>query len=262
MEPIDLYRKFSPEFFYSFHKHSSDLELEELGSRYSRCLEKNDSNFNDILAGHKHPDELRPEIRRELEFLAAAEAKFPNELPLDVRAGLFQSETGFNEIQGELRRLVEGQTHLVRLIMPSEYDKHYWFYTGHDPPQNVICREFGLDLIEYLKAVSIARRAKLRNLSRALAYKKNRVYQFWTLAPYLHMNLLELGCDWSKSMRTILKIASKRFFHEGQPFTGRTKYQLGYDERMPSHLLARIEALRDIDCLKRGEYAEKYDIDY
>ena len=263
MEPLDLYRKFSQEFFYSFHKHSSDLELEELGARYHHCLDKNDTALNEILQGNKHPSELRPDACKELEFLAQAEAKFSNDVPVEVKGKLFRSETGFHKIQGELRRLVGGQAHLMRLIKPSEYDKQYWFYTGgHKLPQNIICREFGMDLVDYLKAVSIARRAKLRNLSQAIAYRKNKVYQFWTLAPYLHLYLQGIGCDWSVSMRIILKIASKQYFQEGRSFAGQAKYQLGYDERMPSHLLARIEAMRDIHCLQQGQYTEKYGIEW
>jgi len=40
MEPVALYRTFSQEDFYNFHKHSTDLELEELGKKYSTWLEK------------------------------------------------------------------------------------------------------------------------------------------------------------------------------------------------------------------------------
>ena len=93
MDPIELYRKFSQEFFYNFHKHSTDLELDELGRTYSTWLKKNDRMINDILSGNKYPDELRNEARHELESLAKAEAKFPKELPLDIKGNHFESET-------------------------------------------------------------------------------------------------------------------------------------------------------------------------
>ena len=219
MEPVALYRTFSHDFFYNFHKHSTDLELEELGRHYDTWLDKNGRTVNGILTGKQSPDDLRQEARQELEFLARMEAKFPNELPQDIRGEHFESETGFSGLAGKLRRLVEGRSHLVRLIKPAEYDKNYWFYAASDnPPQHVFCHEFGLDLIEYLKAVEATNKRKLANLRKALAFRKKEVYQFWTLAPYLHHGLMRLGYPWNLSMMTLLKIAGRRFARERQPF--------------------------------------------
>lgn len=263
MEPIELYNKFDQEFFYSFHKHSTDLELEELGKRYRTCLRKHEGVINDILKGERPPGELKREVRSELEFLAVAEAKFPIELPHDLGGEHFEIETEFQSVEGPLRGMIGGRTHLVRLIKPAEYDRNYWFYTeGHSPPQNVFCSEFGLDLIEYLKAVRVPQREKLNNLRRALAYQHKEVLQFWTLAPYLHFSLMNLGYSWSQSITTVIKIASRRFYYEGQPYTGVAHHQLGYDERMPSHLLARMAVMRDVALLKRGEYARLYKIEF
>ena len=151
--------------------------------------------------------------------------------------------------------------HLVRLVKPSEYDKNYWFYaTGDGPAQHVFCREFGLDMIEYLKGVQATNKAKLRNLRRALAFRRQEVYQFWALAPYVHHGLMGLGYAWDQSMMTLLKIAGRRFAQEGQPFAGSVRFSLGYDERMPSHLLARMEAMRDVGAVARGEYSARYGI--
>ena len=261
MKPIALYTKFNQEYFYHFHKHSTDVEIEELGKVYTTWLRKHERLVNEILIGTAHPDELRDDAIRQLESLARAEAKFANELPQDLRAESFESETGFSHIEGKLRRLVDGQSHLVRLIKPAEYDKNYWYYKdGESIPQHVFCSEFGLDLIEYLKSVTIANRTKLKNLRRAVAFRMNEVNQFWTLAPYLHYNLMQLGYSWSTSITTLLKIASKRFTGEGRPFAGVAKLQLGYDERMPTHLLARMESMRDIACLKNGRYTTDYGI--
>jgi hypothetical protein len=261
MEPIALYRTFSQEFFYNFHKHSTDLELEELGKKYRAWLDKHGKTVNAILKGRQSCGALRPEARNELEFLAEMEARFPNELPQNIRGEHFESETGFSSLKGKLRRLVEGRTHLVRLIHPSEYDKNYWFYaTGENPPQHVFSREFGLDLIEHLRSVTATNRSKLANLGKALAFRQQEVWQFRTLAPYVHHSLMQLGYPWQMSMITLLKIAGRRFAQEGAPFTGSTRFQLGYDERMPSHLLARVEAMRDIERLRRGDYTSRYGI--
>ena len=261
MEPAELYKKFDQEFFYNFQKHSTDIELEELGRRYHQCLDKNERVLNDILEGRKHPDDLRDDVKQELDSLAGAEAKFAKELPLNIKGEHFDSETGFNELEGKLRGLVEGRAHLVRLIKPSEYDRNYWFYSqGDNPAQNVFCSEFGLDLIEFLKGVRTVNRTKLANLRKALAFQKREIYQFWTLGPYLHHRLMELGCSWNASIMTILKIAGKRFAQEAKSFAGTAKFQLGYDERMPTHLLARMEAMRDIILLQQGDYTEKYGI--
>ena len=262
MEPIALYRTFSPEFFYNFHKHSTDLELDELGKKYRVWLDKHDRTVNAILKGQKPPGELRPEARKELEFLAEMEARFPNEQPQNIRGAHFESETGFSKLEGKLRRLVEGRSHVVRLIYPSEYDKNYWFYaTSENPPQHVFCREFGLDLIEHLRGVTAARGPKLTNLGKALAFRQNEVNQFWALAPYLHHGLMQLDYPWRMSMTTLLKIAGRRFAREGAPFAGSAPFQLGYDEKMPTHLLARMEAMRDVACLRRGDYAERYGVE-
>ena len=72
---------------------------------------------------------------------------------------------------------------------------------------------------------------------------------------------MQLGYSWDTSLILILKIASRRYTREGHPFLGFTHHQLGYDERMPTHLLARIEAMRDIASLQSGEYKTKYGID-
>lgn len=261
MEPVALYKSFSQEFFYNFHKHSTDLELEELGSKYAAWLDKQGPAVNAILQGEQPPGALPLEARKDLEYLALMEAKFAKALPLEIRAERFESETGFSRIQGTLRRLVDGQAHLVRLVNPSEYDKNYWFYASSDgPPQHVFCREFGLDLIEYLKGVSTVNRAKLRNLRRALAFRQQEVYQFWTLAPYLHHALMKLGYPWDRSIMTLLRLAGRRYSQEGQPFAGSVRFQLGYDERMPTHLIARMEVMRDIACLKSGLYQAQYHI--
>ncbi len=259
--PVELYRKFKQEFFYKFHKHSSDIEIGELRKKYATWLNKNGRIVNDVLLGKRQVKELRRESRRELDDLASAEAKYDNELPLNIQGEYFEGETGFSDLKGELRRLVEGRSHLVRLVKPSEYDKNYWFYTeGDSYPQNVFCREFGLDMIECLRGIQVAHRARLLNLRQAIAFQKEDVYQFWALAPYLHHSLMGLGYAWDMSMMTILKIASKRFARDGQPFAGSVRCQLGYDERMPTHLIARMEAMRDIRCLKKGEYSKKFGI--
>ncbi len=261
MEPIALYKTFSQEFFYNFHKHSTDLELEELGQKYGAWLNKHGQTVNFILKGRQPPGKLHPEARKDLEFLAEMEARFPNELPQSIQGEDFESETGFSDLEGKLRRLVEGRSHLVRLINPSEYDKNYWFYaTNENPPQHVFSREFGLDLIEHLRSVTVTNRAKLINLGKALAFRQTEVNQFWALAPYLHHSLMQLGYPWQMSMITLLRIAGRRFSQEGAPFTGSTRFQLGYDEKMPTHLLARMEAMRDIACLKRGDYTSRYGI--
>jgi len=261
MEPIALYRTFSQEFFYNFQKHSTDLELEELGDKYSVWLDKHGQTVNAILKGQQPPGELRPEAREDLEFLARMEAKFPNDLPQNIRGEHFESETGFSNLEGKLRRLVEGRSHLVRLITPSEYDKNYWFYAAsEDPPQHVFSCEFGLDLIEYLKGVTTVNRPKLTTLGKALAFRRNEVYQFWALAPYLHDGLMQLGYPWQMSMTSLLKIAGRRFAQQGAPFAGSVRFQLGYDEKMPTHLLARTEAMRDVGAVRRGDYADRYGI--
>jgi hypothetical protein len=262
MEPVALYKTFSQDFFYSFHKHSTDLELEELGTKYTRWLDKHGPLINGILTGKQSPDELRHDARGDLEFLARMEAKFPRQLPLNIRGEYFESETGFAALEGQLHLLMEGRSHLVRLIKPAEYDKNYWFYAASDsPPQHVFCLEFGLDMIEYLKGVKTTNKAKLTNLRRALAYRKREVYQFWTLAPYVHHGLMKLGYPWNLNVMTLLKIAGRRFAQTRQPFAGVARFQLGYDEKMPTHLLARIEAMRDVGAVKRGEYTTRYGIE-
>lgn len=261
MELVDFYSRFDAEFFYSFEKQSTDVEMEELGRRYSAWLGRNAAVVNAILSGQSGPDDLRREAKLELEHLAGAEAKFQKALPADVRGEYFESETGFNRIEGRLRGLVDGRVHLVRLVKPSEYDRNYWFYSqGNHQPQNVFCSEFGLDLVEYLKNVRVTNAEHLRILRKALAYQRHEVFQFWTLAPYVHDGFMGLGYSWTESMRTLLKIARTQFAHKGHPFAGSVRVQLGYDERMPSHLLARMESVRDVACLRTGVYAKEYGI--
>ena len=262
MDPIKFYRGFDQEFFYSFHKHSSDIELDELGKRYSLCLDRRGQTLGEILTGKRSPKKLRDDTLEELHSLAASEGKFANDLPLNVQADHFESETGFSQLPGELRRLVEGRSHVVRLVKPAEYDKNYWFYTqGENPPQNVYCREFGMDLLEFLRGVRSTNKAKLMGLRRAISFRKEGIYQFWALAPYVHLGLMQLGCEWSSSIGILIKIASKRYAQGQSPFTGHARFQLGYDERMPTHLIARLEAMRDIEHLKKGDYAKAYGIE-
>ena len=112
-----------------------------------------------------------------------------------------------------------------------------------------------------LKGVEATNKTKLANLRKALAFRRREVYQFWALAPYVHHGLTELGYPWNLSMMTILKIAGRRFARQGQPFAGSARFQLGYDEKMPTHLLAHMEAMRDVGSVKRGEYTTRYGIE-
>lgn len=54
--------------------------------------------------------------------------------------------------------------------------------------------------------------------------------------------------------------SGRRISQEETPFAGSTRFQHGYDERMPTHLLARMEAIRDVGCVRSSEYARRYRI--
>jgi len=173
MDPINFYRGFDQEYFYSFHQHSTDVKLDEMGKRYGLCLDRQGELLGEILAGKQSPQKLRAETLAQLESLAESEGKFASDLPLSIKARHFETETGFSRLPGELRRLVEGRSHVVRLVKPAEYDKHYWFYPqGEPPPQNIYCREFGLDLLEFLKSVRSTNKAKLTNLRKAHSFDR------------------------------------------------------------------------------------------
>lgn len=141
--------------------------------------------------------------------------------------------------------------HLLRLLNPSEF---YHIDPSYEI-QNPIQKRFAQDYMTAYKHLSSADKFFV---SRLVGGEGDGARFFWTLAPYVyHFLLTELGEK--KSMKTLLNWVAKgsekmehnipldslayvpeAIWQTNMPYALVDKFVLGIDERMSSHILARI----------------------
>ncbi|GEM_PF-4918708 len=170
-------------------------------------------------------------------------------------------------LRGEQRNYLCGRVsrHLARLMFPQEYAKGMnELYGITKKPQNGFCAGFGKDLIRCLASTSEKGDSSSSGATDAGKFQSVvgtegfQVFQFWTLAPYIHLNLTERGLTAAESARRIIAWAISSYdpnrpinsdFNLEHTFKiSRTpgwifeenRQLLGYDQRMPTHLKTRL----------------------
>lgn len=120
---------------------------------------------------------------------------------------------------------------------------------------NKVSAAFVKEWIAFVKTLHPENDYQGSNDLRAIRIEGESVVYFWTIAPYLHDELKRMGNTASESMARIFKWVKKasetmssdadeaKFdhtsYHNYIP-SSKFDYVLGYDERMPSHLLSRL----------------------
>ena len=160
-------------------------------------------------------------------------------------------------------RYIDGRVHfhLARLMLPEEYSKEMKrYYKIMASPQNTVCEKFGNDFINYAAETPAEVRKEFGVKTPADKFRVVTgseglyVFIFWTLAPYIHLNLIERGLSQNESMIRIVSWVMESYDQHPESFNQLQHTEpvwdyffhgsshLGYDERMPSHLKARLLA--------------------
>ncbi|MBN2142816.1 hypothetical protein JW711_05810 [Candidatus Woesearchaeota archaeon] len=170
---------------------------------------------------------------------------------VEREAGVSLSCDQYNYFSGK------SESHLARLILPELYSDHKFVRADTDSLEladsmcNSVCYAFGTALLRYAASKEIYESydangyKESEKFSGVVGTEGEAVFVFWTIAPYVHMNLVGRGLSSEESISEIVNWA-KRSFSPGRaenPLSycnNSVDVQLGLDERMPSHLHANI----------------------
>lgn len=258
---IEMYLGFDYEFFHAPYVLKGDQAREHrmsVGNQYRAFLNDYTLVLDAILRNNAKPETLGKEGYKKLHTLCNIEKK-----PL----AQIRKKSDFNGLTIELEDLlneaglaqqpshslyIRGRTiaHLARLIFP----KVYFSAAGHGifgneeivgRAQTKSCYTFGIDFVRYAGTLE-SDKIKEKKVREVIGSEGLGVLEFWTLAPYVHKELMEQENEPMQSMEKIfnwIKMSDNnkmkltyfwqcKLFELGEP--------LGYDERMPTHLRARI----------------------
>lgn len=181
------------------------------------------------------------------------------------------SKTDVNLNRKQLKFLLDrSSAHFLRLIAPEEYSlKLKEKPEIYQKIQNNVCSKFTEDFLNYLSKLKEVKNEKLLAFQRIAGGEGEGTVIFWTFSPYIHLELSKLEKDAEKSIEKIflwLENVYQRadelekrgsiyaFFKNNFDYTYHLRnfskdfnietknIILGFDERLPSHLLARLLA--------------------
>ncbi len=258
---VSLYQGFDPIFF------RKDCPNEKAVEIYRTFLEENKIPLNTLLLNES--EFIDPIIYKNLRKLVDLEIK---------HLTLIRKHTDFNPLTITIEdlcnescvKLTDSQKsyivgrvelHLARLIFPEVYSAPWISYNGINKKlQNDFCSVFGKELIRYffmtpkkVKRVFLEH-SESDKFRKVVGTETHDVFLFWTLAPYIHQDLKQRGILPTRSAEKIVNWVKNAYFRgvSIEDSDDRLEYcrfinpyinfNLGLDERMPSHLLARLYA--------------------
>ena len=256
-EPIELYLDAEKDFFHEPHSAMK-------AGIYKDLLLDHREYLNRVLSNGNKTKGPLAEIANQLKVCAGFERKHStflrkpsDEGPLTITIEELCEAAGVELTMGQ-REYVTGKvhSHLARLVFPERYT----FELINDPElaakvKNTTCRRFGLDFIRYV--ATLKDHPSVSPFKEGIGSQGDGATMFWTYAPYTHLDLIKREFDKMRSIREIYKWvreAAERKTDERSAELQITHFdptpcnltnsiiQLGYDERMPSHLLTRILA--------------------
>ncbi len=258
MEKGEYYLGFDEHFFIGQNK-------EAAAQQYRELLKNNQFRINDGIREISHASNIFCRKLRELtrdEYLHTNMLRRNGSI-LKISIDDLASTANLSLV-GSQRDFVahEGRvwSHLVRLLFPEKYaDFSNQRYKISKIPRYDNCASFAKEVIRYAANLPIETPSWLlkdedKTFKNVIGSESNAAFKFWTLAPYIHLELQEKGRTPDESMRRIVSWATKenekvlpaQFFLDGvgiaENRTWSEENRLGYDERMPSHLLARLAA--------------------
>lgn len=256
-QPIDLYKAFDQHFF-------RPSKREESAAEYRAFLEQWEERINGILPNPAATvDDLS--VYAELEKLEQWEHKHMSMIRKPVEGLKITIDDILRKtnvsLEGRQRAYVAGRAelHLARLVFPEQYANNWNVYYGiTERPSNQHCEEFARDLLHYFGTIPKQTKKKFLEVDDADRFREvvssegDAVFLFWTLAPYVHLNLKERSLSAEESAKKIVQWAQtahrERRDWDVRPELAHThlvmayvgQSVLGYDERMPTHLRARL----------------------
>lgn len=296
-EPIETYLRFDKRFFgflaISGQVPRSQKKVQTASeSEYRQFLEENRDILNAVLSNNLSPDGVSKEIYQAIQKISSKEMKFTSNLrkpgdgnPLTVSVDDLLKASSVSALTESQKYYLGADIpfHLARLIFPVEYSFDMKD-TGLDAIlESNTCRCFGIDYIKHVSSLHPKNGKDSMKFRTIIGMEGSGVIMFWTLAPYIHSQLVQYGLTQDQSMHCIFdwvrKAWSKRqelskdpsychgniepHFFEFAPrfynlglFVNLNNITLGYDERMPSHLMANMLA-RYISTRMFEQYTKK-----
>lgn len=268
-EPIELYLGFDEHFFRQEIRRDINHNREKLAERYRMFLKQNGEMINAILrepsaAASDSPFSSFCSVYDKLKELAKYEHTHPQMIRkptegLKITIDDLARKAGVSLV-GDQRKYVGGRValHLARLMFPEDYAERwnaYWEITKK--PRNDHCEAFSSELIRYFATVpaeirDFSERTEADKFRKVVGSEGHHVFLFWTLAPYVHLNLKERGLSPNESAKKVTDWALSGYDEKRKSFDYVLDYTylintpvdqlspLGYDERMPTHLRTRL----------------------
>lgn len=240
--------------YFDLQKKLDQIEINKIAQEYSEFLQ--DNSLKQAFEGKVLIDELplaifnkfRKLIVRERTHSGILRNRIDNELPKEL-----------SQLSKHQQKYVRGRitAHLYRLFSPRQYSSGIYFNLKDKKINNTKCETFVKDFLAY--ADIAADPESERNIMRAVGIEGDPVQMFWTIVPYLHDELKNLGNSQEQSMKKIfqwIKEAEEsmpasdfgylaKFKHSDfatEMICHKINYVLGADERMPTHLLTKLLA--------------------
>lgn len=270
-ELLDNYFSFDQSLFYS---NISGTPAEEEDNRaagikkYKTVLQRDE--IKKVLAGQA-PINIIPE-----DIITALRSSIGNEI---LPSGIMLKNTAMYSLDslwevaqvkkpdGDRKHYFESRTrnHLFRLLLPETYYKGDSDREKHlSGKQNIVCPVFAKDFIKFVTEMPNPSWEDADRFNRTIGAEGDAVSIFWTLAPYINDELKQVDFSSAASMQEIfnwIRAGYKKkektsngydspswdancldFIDQGIFHKYCLDFRLGLDERMPSHLLARLYA--------------------
>lgn len=258
---VNLYLEFDSGFF------RDNMDEEKPAERYRAFLKHNKQELNSFLLNETN--RLDNNIYEKLLKLIDFEYKHTTLIrkhtdfnPLTITIDDLCKEAGVKLTEHQKNYLVgRVELHLARLMFPETYsDRLFDFFGINQKLRNCFCPNFGKEFIRYVASTPKEVKRTFLDYTNADKFRgvvgteSHDVFLFWTLAPYIHQDLKQRGILPSRSAERIVKWAIESY--SNYPTLAERDYMLkhcrsighminfplGLDERMPSHLLARLYA--------------------
>ena len=255
---LDLYLNFDAHFFSS--------QREKTAEDYKTFLTENRDAINSILEDPTAQLQNHT-IYRDLETLENQEYTHSSMIVKPRSIGGHQTVT-INDLtqkagvslQASQQKYLDARIgwHLARFFFPEKYGEVFHLFRGiTQKPTNTFCENFGIDLIRYISHLpeEIRGEEKLESekFQTVIGSEGPCVFLFWSLVPYIHLNLKERRLSSEQSIGKIIDWTVSAYKEGWDPKELKLDYlsllkehlstrsaTLGYDERMPTHLRRRL----------------------
>lgn len=279
MDAVDFYLEFDQAFFVAGDGRLKGADREAAiaanAEKYRALLTENRKGLKQVLAGKKTVgDAMLGIVYQDLCRLMQVEQKDGGLLrkwvgdyaPLKVSLEDLCTAAGveFTRLSRNQQWYLRGRVgaHLVRLMKPREYDIEGSFSEKQQAllakAQNTVCETFAREYIRWVSKYHPRTSYCDLKGQYGIGSEGDGPGLFWTVAPYVHAELKRSGMTPDESMRKINQWwlrAAKSHAARGESLgfgmgdleptvpSYRLDSYLGYDERMPTHLGARLQAV-------------------